>query len=341
MNTSEFLSKNLTRVLLIAMLLLLTASLVSCGETEGEPVSYTLGLGTYVDTSASETSRVRATVTVAAVLWDAEGRIAACRFDETSEDMTLSGGHITPPPTNASKAEQGADFTPAVGAEGGAWYAQARSLEEYVIGKSRDAVTEIPTETREGGAFCTDAVIADRCTMDVTALLEALRRACEDTHAVAFTTGKTVRLGLAMTTDPSDSQDADATGDGVARPYTDLCVAAVDGDGRVLAAVIDSAEPQVVFSVTDQIVRTEYPGTKREQGDDYGMKRAGAIAEWYEQAEAFAGYVLGHNAKQIEAIGLDPSGGREVAADPILYAACTLSISGWKAVLFKAVCTAR
>ena len=79
--------------------------------------------------------------------------------------------------------------------------------------------------------------------------------------------------------------------------------------------------------------------TKKELGDEYGMKAASGIGkEWFEQAAVMEEYLVGKTAKGVLEIAVDES---EKPTDPDLLAGVTVSIGGYQTAAAKAVENAR
>jgi hypothetical protein len=73
--------------------------------------------------------------------------------------------------------------------------------------------------------------------------------------------------------------------------------------------------------------------TKVEIGDAYGMKKQSKIGkEWYEQANAFAAYVVGKTSSEVSGIAM--SEGKATDAD--LLASVTVSLGDFIATITKA-----
>lgn len=107
-----------------------------------------------------------------------------------------------------------------------------------------------------------------------------------------------------------------------------------DGKGTIVDCVIDCSAFDLAFEDVQAQNSMEYP-TKNELGDNYGMVAyAGATYEWYQQAENFAGYVKGMNAKDATLLAIGADG---KAGDSDLLAGCTIDISDFKKALVKAM----
>ena len=75
--------------------------------------------------------------------------------------------------------------------------------------------------------------------------------------------------------------------------------------------------------------------TKRQLGDDYGMKAASGIGkEWFEQAANMEDYLAGKNAGEVTGIAVDGDG---KPTDPDLLAGVTISVDGYQTAAVKAM----
>lgn len=105
----------------------------------------------------------------------------------------------------------------------------------------------------------------------------------------------------------------------------------VDGEGKIIACQIDATgfEPELEDGVMSDVDLR----SKNEKGDDYGMVAyAGAVAEWYQQAEAFAEYCVGKTAEEVRATAL--TDGKPSDAD--LSAGCTIAVGDFIEVVATA-----
>ena len=164
--------------------------------------------------------------------------------------------------------------------------------------------------------------------------------------------------GYSQSGSAADSEDGNA----MVKMYTEFGAAAVDADGKILAALTDAIQPKITVSAEGEIVSKDYTATKRELGDDYNMVKYGnAIAEWDAQAKAFADYTVGKTADEV--MGLDTTtnaegyqvstadevsamettehNGHDVTVDETLFASCTMDITGMRATIATAANNAR
>ena len=71
----------------------------------------------------------------------------------------------------------------------------------------------------------------------------------------------------------------------------------------------------------------DYSGTKRELGNDYGMKAASKIGkEWYEQQEYFCNYIKDMTEDEVDAVSTDADG-KPKEAD--LLSGCTVAVKDY------------
>ena len=105
-----------------------------------------------------------------------------------------------------------------------------------------------------------------------------------------------------------------------------------DKDGKVVSCDLDASDIAVKYTADGKAVPVSDFATKRELGDRYGMKAAGAKAEWYEQADAFEKVVEGKTVDEIKKLVAE--GGRGV--DEVITAGCTISVEDFVKAIEKA-----
>ena len=126
------------------------------------------------------------------------------------------------------------------------------------------------------------------------------------------------------------SASADVTNKNGGASYTADFAAVAIVEGTVLAAVIDSKEVTCTIENDGSFGKITDKGTKLEQGDGYNMVAyGGAIAEWYEQAQAYADSAVGKSVSEIPALKTEGVAG------------CTIYVGGYKKALEKAASYAR
>lgn len=279
--------------------------------------TYSLAIGVDVSQDAAEVAE-----TVAVIVTDADGKIVLCRIDAIQIDGTDTAKACK------SKAELGDDYgmLSDYGSKLAEWDDQAKAFESYVVGKTAAQVAAIAVDEK---GHPTDAALTAGCTMGVSEFISAISKAFASEHKVSFKTASSFTAGVAVS--------AGVTVENNIAEYTADFAGSVMAGGKVIAAIIDSSSAKSTITGTE-FGAIEYPGTKLEQGDDYGMlgNYGSKLAEWYVQAQAFADFAVGKTASEVAGINIDENG---KATD--LTTSCTMAVSGYKAALEKAVSYAR
>lgn len=313
-------------------------------EDAGTEATYTLGMGVVSNFDSSAAGNAQIDTTFAAIVTDADGKIVSCRIDVAQNKMNVADGLVTTGNEYPTKMEKGTDYGMApVSSIGAEWDAQAKAFEEFVVGKTVDEVVALETVLNESGHnVAVDETLFAGCTMDIVDFKAAVEKAGSDEWAVTFTTADPFTVGVAAITDDADSTAPTADADGVVKMYTEFGAAVVGADGKILAALNDAIQPNITVDPAGEIVATEYKGTKRELGADYGMAPVSAIgAEWDAQSAAFSQFVVGMNADEVAAMETQESNGHNVTVDETLYASCSMDITGMMAVISTAANYAR
>ena len=156
--------------------------------------------------------------------------------------------------------------------------------------------------------------------------------------ALSFTacgsSAQKVKTGIAIV---SSYTTADATADAAGNAQVDSTVAAVtvDESGKIVACKIDVAQNKVPVNADGSFDTSLTFKSKQELGTDYGMTPASPIGkEWNEQADAFAAYVVGKTAAEVEAIGVVGDHNAPDVAD--LASSCTMNVVDIKAAIVEA-----
>lgn len=330
--------KKFLSLLLVAVMM--TSVLAACGKKDqaaGGEQEYKLGMGVVVSTASSKDENAQVDATVAAVVTDASGKIVDCVIDVAQNKMAVAGGVATVGQTYLTKQEKKEDYgMKGVSGIGKEWYEQADHFADYVVGKTADEVNGIETAESNGHMVATDKDILAGCTMQITDMIAAVVKACNDDQAKSFKASAAPTVGLAAETEDGSSKDATAEEAGVAAMYTNFG-AVVVVDGKVAAAIVDVIQPKIGFDQNGAIGEVTFGGTKRELKEGYGMKGVSGIGkEWFEQSNFFTDYVVGKTVDEVAAIETVESNGHNVASDADILAGCTMDISGCISVLTKA-----
>lgn len=140
-------------------------------------------------------------------------------------------------------------------------------------------------------------------------------------------------LGIHSYYENVTNADGDATGKG--EVISTFAAVLLDKDGKIVACQIDTSENAAEFTSDGKFVsKTEFK-TKYELGEDYGMKKAGAAKEWFEQADAFETSAVGKTIGEVKAMIVDGKINKDV-----VDAGCTINVSDFVLALEKAVANA-
>jgi hypothetical protein len=200
------------------------------------------------------------------------------------------------------------------------WYAQADAFMALVKGKTADEVKALVAEGDKG----TEEVINAGCTIMINEFVQAIDKACKNAADSNATAAHTLKLGMFT---EQTCTDATADKNGQSKLETTMFAAAIDADGKVVVASTDCAQVAFTFDVAGASTYdlTKAVSTKKELGDDYGMVKYGAKAEWYAQAAAFDAACAGKTISEITGfMGEDNYGNADLKA-----AGCTILVNGF------------
>ena len=146
-----------------------------------------------------------------------------------------------------------------------------------------------------------------------------------------------LKTGLAIIANAAESENA------VKAKY-DVTIAAVtvDANGVIADCVIDSIGTEVAFDATGAVTSdlTAAIPTKTELGDDYGMVAwGGAVAEWYQQADALAQFAIGKTVEELKSGAIDETGKAPAGTD--LATTATIYLGGYVSAIEAAVANAQ
>lgn len=326
---------------LFLVIMLMATILLGCGNTGGS-VKTGLAVITSIAKSKDATEGVglaEMNSTVVAVTVDNNGKIVKCVIDAAQTKVNFSdAGKITTPLDTAYKTknelgdEYGMRKASGIGKE---WNEQAASFAAYVVGKTADEVAgiAIDEETYPTGADLTSSV-----TIHIGDFITGVQKAVENAKDIGA--GKDDKLGLGILTTIAKSTDVGEKA-GLAQAYSHYTVTTTDANGVITSCILDAAQANVNFDASGKItsdLKTAFK-TKNELGDEYGMKKASGIGkEWYEQSAAFAAYVVGKTATEVEGIAIDEAT-HPTGAD--LTSSVTITVGGFQETIKKAAAGAK
>lgn len=311
-------------IAIVLLLALVACSLVACKKTEdtpatpdNTPVAKDYKLAVVVDEGLATVSKGGATVIALALVWDAEGKIVAARFDSVQPKFALNADKtdIVAVDRVDTKVELGDGYT----GMSDSWKNEAAAFEAFLVGKTAAEIAAL--EFVVDGA---DAGLVAGCTMksSMPVFKALVAEAFAYERAVSFSTSETVTLGLAIDCAVSGSV---ANGGKITADVAGVAVAG----GKVVASMIDSMEGKYTLAIGEDqkltVTLSSYPGTKNEQGDAYNMVTyGGAIAEWYVQAQTYANTTVGKTVAELADLAVEGVAG------------CTMGVDGYKAALVRA-----
>ena len=295
------------------------------------------GVSITTSVADSKDGEIKYDVTIAAVTVNDEGVICACTIDSIpatvkTDDKGIITSDLTAPVQ--TKNELGANY--GMVAWGGAiaeWDAQVKALCDFAIGKT---VAELKNGAiDETGKAPEGSDLASSATIYLGGFVSAIEAAAANAKHLGAQNGD--KLTIATINKISASSSATAEADGLAQLDADIAVV-TQKDGKITSCIIDSVQAKISFDTTGKIT-TDLSApikTKNELGADYGMVAwGGAIAEWNEQAAAFAAYVTGKTAAEVAGIAITESTKPADGSD--LASSVTIAIGGFQALIAKAL----
>ena len=217
-----------------------------------------------------------------------------------------------------SKAQLGADYgLKAYSGIGKEWDEQALAFCEYVTGKTVKEATGIALTETTAPADADLAASVSIAVGDFVSLVQKAGEAAVSNEAES----EAVKTGFAV----SATLSAENAGEKDGSTTTDISLVAVTvtEEGVIESCKIDAIQGKVAFSA-DGKVSSEAGEvlTKKELGDDYGMRVASPIGkEWDEQVEAIEAYAVGKTVEELKTKAIDENG---VVADADLASGATI-----------------
>lgn len=255
---------------------------------------------------------------VIALVYNAEGKIVAARFDSTeiSTPSLDENGDLVAVDT-ASKVESNYKK----GQMAATWGEQADAYATYIKGMTAAEVAALDATNKELVAGCTMASTSYSSMINFQQLV-AMAFASE--HTVSFKSAtEDFKLGAAMDLALSKKTDR-TTGALSISVVADCAGSVVAADGKVVASIIDTAEQSYAVAEDGTITLNALVDSKRAQGDAYDSYKPMAGGRWYAQVDAFAATANGKTVADLN--GLATEG----------VAGCTISVETHKPVLVEA-----
>ena len=318
--------KRISCAILALVLIVGALCLMGCSQ-KSEPLSF--GLGVYTNVSKATSAEADANgqgavaMTAAAVTVDADGKIVACVLDTADYTVAYTAeGKAVANDSFLTKREKGDNYNMKLyGGSAKEWYEQADAFQTVVSGKTLDEVKALVAEGNKG----TDEVVNAGCTIMISDFVFAIEQAYNNAAPSNATADSTLKLGVNVA---QTCGDAEGDKNGQNKLDTTFVAAALDAEGKIVAASSDCVQVAFTFDATGASLfdLTKTVSSKKQLGDGYNMKLYGGSAkEWYEQAAIFDNACLGKTVSDVSALmGEDNYG----TAD-LKNAGCTILVDGF------------
>jgi predicted small lipoprotein YifL/predicted DNA-binding ribbon-helix-helix protein len=313
--------------------------------TTGAAVKTGLGSVISIAKSTSATADAaalaEADIVSAAVTVDANGKILNVKIDMTQSKVNFDAkGQLTTDVASEVKTkvelgdEYGMKSASGIGKE---WYEQIAALEDWMVGKTIDEVMAL-SMTSEGTTD--DPDLTSSVTIHVGDYLKAVQKAVANAKDFGVAVTGATKTGLGNVNSIAKSTGATADAAGVAQTDDVMFAVTLDESGKIVGAVIDTAQVQIAVDATGAVTSdlSAELKSKVELGDAYGMKSASGIGkEWYEQAAALAQWMIGKTVDEVAAIKVSDEG---TTTEADLTSSVTIHVGDYIKALQKAAANA-
>jgi hypothetical protein len=289
----------------------------------------------------------QADVTIAAVGFDADGKVASVTIDVAQTKVAFDADMKVTSDKGAevkSKKDLGPDYGMAKASGiGKEWFEQMGAFEEWMIGKTVEEIAGM--KMAEGKT--TEEDLVSSVTITVESYIAAVEEAWA--NAVDATGAETVGLGIETHINKSRDAGKDAEGKDItaqAQVDTYMSATAFDKDGKVVATIIDNAQVRIPYDAEGKVTADKAAAgkTKQELGPDYGMIKASGIGkEWFEQMGALQAWMAGKTVAEIMGMKVVEKDATHPSVPDVaeLTSSVTISVEGYQAVVEEAFDMAR
>lgn len=306
-----------------------------------------IGLGSITSTNASKDGEdnpatAQADVTIAAVAFDAEGRIVEAKLDVAQTRVNFNEDHTNadfdPEAEIMTKMELGPDYDMKKASPIDKEFdEQLNAFMDYIVGMTAEEVANIPTRAKDDHHQNVPDVadMLTSTTIDIGAFLHAV----DEAWNVAVDAEGATKLGLGIYTTLGGKE---ATEDAPARAQinTNMAALGLNDDDVIVANYVDVVQAKVEADSDGVIVeRQDSIESKKELADEYGMRKASDIGkEWYEQMAAFEEFTVGKTADEVLDIPVKErdENHQHVPDLPELESSVTISVEGYQEVIKRA-----
>jgi hypothetical protein len=322
------------------------SGIVKLGLGHNTSIASSKDLG--VDAEGKEVTPVGQVDTVmVAAAFDKDGKVVKVMIDNAQTKVNFDKALQVTSDTAAeykTKVELGDDYGMIKASKiGKEWYQEIAELEKWMVGKTVEEVKAMKVVQKdESHPSVPDvAELTSLVTLSVQDYIAALDEAY--TTAVTLEKGtEKVGLGQVVSIGKSKGLGKDAEGKEVtplAQVDTVMLASAFDKDGKVISAVIDSAQTKVKFDNQGKVASDKAVAykTKVELGDEYGLIKASKIGkEWYQQIAELQKWMVGKTADEVKAMKVVEKDGSSVSDEAELTSSVTISVQDYIASLSEA-----
>lgn len=351
--------KILSVVLVVVFGLVLFAG---CGpqEPEGpqEPVITKIGLGHKTTIAKSTEMTVKDDQIVppvaqvdtvfAAVAFDKDGKVVKVQIDTAQtrvafdSKLQVTSDLSAPGKTKKElREEYGMKKLSEIGKE---WYEQIEELEKWMIGKTVEEIKSMKTKERDENHKAVPDV--PELTSLVTITVEDYLAVVEEAYqkAVEVPEGVTkLGLGHVISTAKSVGYSVIEGKETLPAAQVNLTMAATgfDENDKVVSTIIDVSQAKVNYDKDGKLISdiTAELKTKKELGDEYGMKKVSEIGkEWYEQIAELEKWMVGKTVEEIKGLKVKERDEEHKAVPdvPELTSLVTMTVEDYLAAVAKA-----
>ena len=324
------------------------ANAIKAGPIVKVGLGQNISIGKSKSATADATAVAQADVTIAAVGFDADGKVASVTIDVAQTKVAFDKDLKVTTDRAAevkSKKDLGPDYgmlnASSIGKE---WFEQMAAFENWMIGKTVDEIAGLKVKERDESHKNVPDV--PELTSSVTITVESYIAAVKEAWENAEDANGAVAVGLGVETHIGSSKDKTADVKPMAQMDTYMTAVAVDADGKVVKSIVDVAQVKVNYDengtlATDLAVE---PQTKKELKEKYGMVGASSIGkEWFEQMDAFEDWMVGKTAEEITGLKVKErdANHKSVPDVPELTSTVTITVEGYQAVVKEAIANVR
>lgn len=331
--------KRVIAFLLSISCILSLCALSGCGTKKQMKLG--IGLHSYIEStsSANEGSygMARAMVAVAAVVFDADGKILKCSLDLCENPLRYSSAGKPVKSSDLLSDYQKGDKLEinTTETENKQWYKQADLFAGLVVGKTVSEVSDLVVNDSYGN----EEVLKAGCYIEIADFAIAINKAVS--YSVSLDQVKNFKLALGVQQSQVSGTAATAEKNGKNTFETSAVGMVLTKGGKVLSAFSDVSRVFVNFDQTGTCTSSagNAISSKRQLGTNYGTATSsndrnqdGVIKEWYEQADVFDAMLIGKKASAIKKMVNEKGYG----SDELQKAGCTVYVSDMVKAAVKA-----